>query len=83
VWDNLRGRGAEEKRFQHNDCTPRNESIAVVDNAIDLLDAVRCHTRHIELQQHVDVTGMHIPSSREHILGMFLPTGIESIRVHT
>lgn len=57
------------------------ESITVVRNATELLDAVRHHTRHIELQQHFDVTGLSIPSSREHILGNFLPTGIESIRV--
>lgn len=61
--------------------THLNESITVMTNGSELLDTTRHHARHIELQQPIDVTGLFLPSSSQHILGDFLPPGIESIRV--
>ena len=58
-----------------------NESVVVVHSASQLLEAARQRASHIELRQHVDATGLYLPSSREHMLGRFLLPGIESITV--
>ena len=57
-----------------------NETVTIVTTPLELIMAVNQSDPHIEIRQHMNLTGFHLPEGYTHILGE-VPAGVLSIQV--